>query len=187
MQIGLPPPPPDVNGSGDVCACGGHTLCVGNVTQPPPALDAAELSMRWIGPRCRCNVRTGTEVHLWGSSCLCHLCFPVTSYGGLPGNPTVSLRIVQAINTFPLTQPHGFFCQWFCVLPLAQTRPRVSASQSPLWEIPTGGDLNRPTIRDSTEADRDFWLLLWCDCWVLEQTCNLSCRAVAFIDWSAQI
>lgn len=55
-------PPPDVNGSRDVRACGGHTLHVGNVTQPPPALDVAELSMRWIGVRCRCNVRTGPEV-----------------------------------------------------------------------------------------------------------------------------
>lgn len=73
-------PPPDVNGSGDVCACGGHTLRVGNVTQPSPALDAAELSMRWIGVRCRCNVRTGPEVHWRGSSSLCHLCFPVTSH-----------------------------------------------------------------------------------------------------------
>lgn len=43
--------------SSNVCACGGHTPV--SAMSHPLAHDAIELSMRWIGLWCRCNVRMG--------------------------------------------------------------------------------------------------------------------------------
>lgn len=61
--------------SSNVCERGGHAPM--SAMSHPLALDATKLSMRWIGLRRRCNVRTGPRCR--SSSNLCRSRSPVTA------------------------------------------------------------------------------------------------------------
>lgn len=109
---------------------------------------------------------------------------PHQSSEGLRRSSTPFLRL--DLSNHP---PQFFFYESLYLLPRIQTGPCVAASHSHS-RIPTGCEPNLPTIRQYTEAGSR----VLADCYDVtighqnrRAVCNLTNKAVFFIDWPAQI